>query len=117
MTVSEKDAFWREGKPDADGLEIIGVHTTLGSDEVEQFVTDNSIPWPIAVDVDKKTVSAWHVHNYPDYYLIDRSGNLRVADLYEGHLEMATTAMLSKDAQDGKRTKGPNEKRLQLLVP
>src|SRR5437762_13078497 len=49
-----------------------------------QTVNDKGMKYPVAADVDAKTENAYHVDGYPDYYLIDRSGKLRVADCANG---------------------------------
>ena len=60
------------------------------------FVKAQGIPWPVAVDATRKTVQAFQVDSYPDYYLIDRAGNLRVADLANAELERAITTLLAE---------------------
>jgi thiol-disulfide isomerase/thioredoxin len=79
-----------------DGLVVIGVHTTNQGDEMPDYVKEESLPWPVAVDVEKKTVSAFHVDSYPDYYVIDRSGNLRVADLANSELDRVVETLLKE---------------------
>ncbi len=90
-------------KHHADGLEIIGVHSTSHSDDVAEFVKEQALPWPIAVDAEKQTVSAWQVHRYPSYYLIDRSGNLRIADIFKGQLEPAIEQLLVEGHAESSR--------------
>ena len=71
------------------GLVVIGIHTTNDGEKAADFVTQEKLDWPIAVDVKNQTTSAFRVDSYPDYYLIDRSGKLRVADLSNGDLDKA----------------------------
>lgn len=78
------------------GLEIIGIHTTSGADEMETYVADEQLSWPMAIDVDEHTVRAWHVDSYPSIYLIDRQGRLRMANPYRGDLERAVRALLAE---------------------
>jgi thiol-disulfide isomerase/thioredoxin len=80
------------------GLVIIGVHTTNQGPKMAEFVKKESIPWPVAVDIDGQTVKAFRVDSYPDYYLIDRAGKLRVADLANGDLERAVQVLLKEPA-------------------
>jgi len=54
------------------------------------------INYPIAVDTDGKTVTAFAVDSYPDYYVIDRSGKLRFADLQNSELDRAITTLLAE---------------------
>ena len=81
-----------------DGLVIIGVHTTRQGERMANFVKEQKLPWPIALDVEGKTVKAFLVDSFPDYYLIDRSGKLRVADLANADLERAVKILLKEPA-------------------
>ncbi|MFT4540665.1 MAG: hypothetical protein ACI841_000102 [Planctomycetota bacterium] len=58
------------------------------------------IDYPICRDVDNQTSSAFAVDSYPDYYIIDRKGNLRVADLSNGDLERTVIALLAEPGSD-----------------
>ena len=78
------------------GLVLIGVHTTRGGENMADYVADSGIDYPVAIDVDSQTTSAFAVDSYPDYYLIDRAGNLRVADLANGDLERALGVLLAE---------------------
>lgn len=78
------------------GLEVIGVHTTNQGDKMAEYVQEESLPWPVAVDEDKQTVAAFKVDSYPDYYVIDRAGNVRVADLANAELERVIEALLKE---------------------
>ncbi len=80
------------------GLVIIGVHSTVGGHTVPEFLVNHNVTWPIAVDRDGRTVAGWAVDSYPDYYLIDRSGTLRVADLENDALESAVEILLAEPA-------------------
>ena len=63
-----------------------------------EFVEAQKIPYPVAADIDKKTTTAFRVDSYPDYYLIDRAGKLRVADLANGDLERSVKVLLAEAA-------------------
>ena len=82
------------------GLVVIGVHTTNKGPEMAAFVADQKITYPVAVDVENKTTSTFAVDSYPDYYLIDRAGNLRVADLQNAHVDAAIATLLAEPAPD-----------------
>ncbi len=81
------------------GLEIVGIHSSTIRQDVPQFLADEEIPWPVAIDFEDRTVQAWQADGYPDYYLIDRFGNLRMADIFEEHLEPAIRTLLSEGGQ------------------
>ena len=80
------------------GLVVIGVHTTNGADKMAAFVAEQKITYPVCIDVDNATTTAFAVDSYPDYYLIDRAGNLRVADLQNAALDGAIEALLAEKA-------------------
>lgn len=80
------------------GLVVIGVHTTNGADKMTAFVDEQKITYPVCIDVDNATTKAFAVDSYPDYYLIDRAGRLRVADLQNGALDGAIAALLAEKA-------------------
>ncbi len=82
------------------GLVLIGIHTQNGGDRMPDYVKNESIAFPIALDHEGKTVQAFKVDSYPDYYLIDRSGNLRVADLSNGDLERVVQILLDEPAPE-----------------
>jgi hypothetical protein len=79
------------------GLVLIGVHTQNGGENMSAYVEEQGIDWPVAVDAEGKTVDLFAVDSFPDYYLIDRAGNLRVADLQNGDLDRAVQVLLSEE--------------------
>jgi len=83
-------------KHEKDGLAIVGVHSTKGGDKMAEFVKAQKIPWPNMVDKDKKTQTAFAVDSFPDYYLVDRAGKLRFADLANKELDRAVTMLLKE---------------------
>jgi thiol-disulfide isomerase/thioredoxin len=83
-------------KHKGDGLEVIGVHTKNQGEKMADYVTKEAIPWPVAVDTEGATVKAFRVDSYPDYYVIDRSGKLRVADLANAELDRVIAALLKE---------------------
>src|SRR5262245_44403789 len=78
------------------GLVIIGVHTTNGGEEMAKYVQDEALPWATAIDVEQGTVTAFKVDSYPDYYLIDKAGNLRFADLANAEVDRAIEVLLKE---------------------
>lgn len=80
------------------GLVVIGVHTTNGADKMAAFVEEQKISYAVCTDIDNATTKAFAVDSYPDYYLIDRAGNLRVADLQNAALDDAIATLLAEKA-------------------
>ncbi len=60
------------------------------------FVKQHQIPWANCVDQGSKIKKALHADSYPDYYLIDRAGKLRIADLANHELERAVEALVTE---------------------
>ncbi len=85
-------------KHQKDGLVILGIHSQSGHEKAAEFVKDKKIPYPIALDINGKTVEAFGADSFPDYYLIDRSGQVRVADLANGGLDDALKTLLAEPA-------------------
>ena len=83
-----------------DGLVIIGVCNTRGAEKMADTAKAKGIKYPIAADVGGKTDDAYKVNSYPDYYFIDRAGNLRIADCKNGNVEDAIKALLAEKAPE-----------------
>lgn len=79
-----------------EGLVVIGIHTTNQGEKMAQYVQEQELPWPVAVDVDGQTVKAFQVDSFPDYYVIDRRGDLRVADLANKELDRVVETLLKE---------------------
>ena len=78
------------------GLVLIGVHTERGQETMAAYVRENEIPYPVAYDTEGGTVAAFHVDSYPDYYVIDRAGNLRIADMANAELDRVIEILLKE---------------------
>jgi len=91
-----------------DGLVFIGVcASTRGRVSIEQAIAKHGIPYPVCVDIDNKTNTAYAPNGYSDYYILDRAGKLRVADCANGKLEEAVKALLSEKV--GEEDRAPAE--------
>lgn len=82
------------------GLVVIGVHTARGSGRMDAFVDELRIRYPVAVDRGGRTGVAFDVESFPSYYLIDRAGVLRFADLASHDLERALQHLLAEEAPE-----------------
>lgn len=78
------------------GLVVIGVCHTRGAENMAKVVKDKKMEYLTAADVEGKTVEAYHVGSFPDYYLIDRAGNLRIADCRNDAVDAAVEALLAE---------------------
>jgi thiol-disulfide isomerase/thioredoxin/Leucine-rich repeat (LRR) protein len=79
------------------GLVVIGVHSTTGAETAAVFAKSNNLKWPIVLDGDDQSKTAYGVQSWPSYYLIDRRGLLRMADIFDGDRELAIQALLSEN--------------------
>ena len=85
------------------GLVIVGVHTVKDAGKAAGFVRDQEIPYAVAIDRKGKedkgiTVETYRVDSFPDYYLVDRKGILRFADLANSELDEALEVLLAEPA-------------------
>ena len=64
------------------------------------FVEKEEIPYPVAIDTEGKTVEAFSVDSFPDYYVIDRSGRVRAAGLANSELDRVIEILLSEQPEE-----------------
>jgi cytochrome c biogenesis protein CcmG, thiol:disulfide interchange protein DsbE len=82
------------------GLVIIGVCHSRGAEKMKATASEKGIKYLVAADVNGKTDDAYAVDGYPDYYFIDRAGNLRIADCKNGKVEDAIKALLAEESPE-----------------
>lgn len=78
------------------GVVFIGVCAMNGAEKMAATAKGKGIAYPIAADDGGATVKAYHVNSYPDYYIIDRKGNVRWADLANMDVEKAIELLLKE---------------------
>jgi thiol-disulfide isomerase/thioredoxin len=79
-----------------DGLVIIGVCRPDGGEKMAGLVKSKSIAYPVCIDSKNEINGAYVVDSYPDYYLIDRQGRVRGADVSSDGLEAAIKKLLAE---------------------
>ncbi len=79
-----------------DGLVIIGITHKRGGEKMAASAEEHGIEYPIALDAEGLTNKAYVVNGFPDYYIIDRAGNLRIADCANGSVDDAIEALLAE---------------------
>lgn len=82
------------------GFEIVGVHMTDHAESLDAFVEQHKVAWPVCLDLKDQTNKDWNVDVVGEY-LIDRSGTLRMADIFRPHLDSAIEALLAEPAPPG----------------
>jgi len=85
-------------KYEDDGLVIIGVCDRRNVEKMGEVVERHGISYPVCADADGTLCGAYKVRGYPDYYFIDRSGELRIADCRNGSIEDAIRMLLAEPA-------------------
>ncbi|MDP6904046.1 MAG: TlpA disulfide reductase family protein [Verrucomicrobiota bacterium] len=76
------------------GVVIIGVCHQRGAEKMEATAEEKGIKYPIAVD--RGTNEAYKANSFPDYYIIDRKGILRWADIVNRDVEKAIEHLLAE---------------------
>lgn len=76
------------------GLEILAVCAPRGGEKMAETAEKYGFEFPYALDAENKTIEAYKVNGYPDYYFIDREGNLVIADCSNGSVEEAIQHLL-----------------------
>ena len=80
-----------------DGLVIIGVHTEEAAKRGKRFVAKKGIAYPIVFDDGDQIAKRFHASHYPCYYLIDREGVVRMADILDSEIESAIAFLLNEE--------------------
>jgi len=81
-----------------DGLVVIGVCHSKESAKMPEIAKKYGIKYPIAADTAGATFKSFRVNGTPDYYLIDRAGVVRFADVANQHIEDAIRLLLNEAA-------------------
>jgi len=77
------------------GLVIVGVCTSKQVQEkMGQTVKDKGIRYTTARDPQLKSESAWAVHYYPTYAVVDREGIVRIIGLQAEYVEKVVKKLL-----------------------
>lgn len=77
-------------------LEIWMILSARAAEEAAEFLRETAVPWRIGVDRRGATAGRYRVDSCPDYYLVDRKGILRFADLSNREVPRAVEALLSE---------------------
>ncbi len=76
------------------GVVFIGVCAKRGAEKMGNTVKQRGIKYPVAEDTG--TIAAYKANSYPDYYIIDRNGVLRWADIANRDVEKAIKILLEE---------------------
>jgi hypothetical protein len=84
----------------SDGLIVVGVHTDEAYEEGVSAAERRRASFPIARDTGNAMRDALKVDQDPDFYVIDRAGRLRFADIETASLERAISTLVDESADD-----------------
>ena len=77
---------------------VVGVCHRDGSENFDKVVKIKNIQYPVAIDeFDGKSVSAFEVKALPTYFVIDKEGRLRFADIKRNRLDDAIEFLLNRN--------------------
>lgn len=79
------------------GVVFIGVCAQRGAEKMADTVKQRGIKYPVATD--SGTNAAYKANSYPDYYIIDRNGVLRWADIANRDVEKAVKILLEEKTE------------------
>lgn len=86
-----------QAKYAAQGVVFIAVCAPKGGEKMAATVKERGIKYATALDAGKgDTFATYKADSYPDYYLIDRKGNLRWGDLKNSDVEKAIQLLLAE---------------------
>jgi hypothetical protein len=63
---------------------------------MQAVMSQLNMNWPILFDGDRKLMKSLAGDSYPDYYVVDRKGVLRFADLANKEVERAIQMLLKE---------------------
>jgi hypothetical protein len=86
-------------------FEVIGVHYPefdyeRDLDNVKAALERMAIQYPVAIDNDRKTWSAYRQRYWPTRYLIDKAGNIRFKHIGEGAYDETLRLIAALIAED-----------------
>ncbi len=91
------------------GLVVIGVHSDEGYDTAAQTAERLRLSYPVARDVDTKFRAAIKADMDPNFYVIDRAGQLRFADITRDSVREALTIVTNETREQAEGAKARRE--------
>ena len=80
-----------------DDVVVIGVCHDRGAERMAEVVRSRGITYPVCHDVGNTTIDSFMVNGYPDYYVFDRQGRLRIADCRNDAVEAAIKLLIAEE--------------------
>lgn len=79
-----------------DGLIVVGVHDQMGFERAADVMSEHGAAFANAHDASGRVKAALMVDAHPDFYLIDRAGRLRMADVVTSSVPTAVALLLAE---------------------
>ncbi len=93
-----------------EGLVIIAVCRQKGRHEPAELIERMRIPYAVCMDDEMTTTESYLVNSYPDYFLIDRAGKLRIADCKDASVEDAVKFLLGEPSPPEPKADEPSQR-------
>lgn len=90
----------------SEGLVTVGIHNPRDFASAAEAAGTIGITFPYAADEQGKARSALKVDGDPDFYIIDRAGNMRFADVETSSVEAAVTLLINETAEQAAAVPG-----------
>jgi cytochrome c biogenesis protein CcmG/thiol:disulfide interchange protein DsbE len=81
-----------------DGLIVVGLHHDRGWEQGQKMAAERKLTFATAHDAGNAVRDALKVDQDPDFYVIDRAGNLRFADIENADVEKAVGIVVGESA-------------------
>lgn len=88
------------------GLVVVGIHNPRAFDSAAKAATDFGVTFPYAADEQGKIRSALNIDNDPDFLIVDRSGNMRFADVETTSVQQAVEMLLRESPEQAAAVPG-----------
>ena len=96
MTISKLTRLQRDFQDQ--GIVVAAIHPDTGFELVNEKIIAGKITIPVARDAGGTFAAAMHTDDYPDFYIIDRAGNLRFADIDKREIKAAIKLLTNESA-------------------
>lgn len=93
-------------KHSGDGLVVVGIHNPRDFSSAAAAAEKLGVKFPYAADEQGKARAALNVDNDPDFFLVDRAGNVRFADIETSSVERAVTLVMGETAEQAASVPG-----------
>jgi thiol-disulfide isomerase/thioredoxin len=87
------------------GLIVVGVHHAKGYEKAVEVAKAQNVAFAYALDAQNEFRKALYSKGDPDFYIVDRAGNLRYADVETASVETAVNYLIDESAESAAAAK------------